>query len=188
MNKKGLELSVNFIVMLILAVVVFGFGLYFIGKLFAETGEIQRELDRDTEKNIERMLDRGEMAAFPITSKEIKHTEVAIFGLGVMNVNDAPTEFNVEIECTAAIDKREEEIKINGCTPGAWTFDYDKFTVNIFEIAPFRLEKNEKKIIPIAIQVPKGKQDGTYGFTVTVKDGSGAIYGGAPKNIYVTVG
>jgi len=187
MNKKALELSINFIVMLILAIVVFGFGLFFIDKLFGNVKEIQAELDKDSERNIESMLDRGKMVAVLIQSKEIKHTEVAMFGLGVLNVNDdPPTIFYVTIECTVAVDTRDEVIG-NGCE-GVWTFDYDKSTSNIFEIAPFSLEKNEKKIIPIPIQVPGGKQDGTYGFTVTVKDQFGDVYGGAPRQIYVTVG
>lgn len=192
-GKKGFELSINFIVMLILAIVVFGFGLYFTGRLFTEAGEIKAKLDRDAEANIERMLDRGEVVAFSITSKAIKHTEVAIFGLGILNVLEGDTltgktEFEVTLECTAAVDKRE--INIAGGCDGKWTFDNKPSTPKIFDIAEFTLEKNEKKIIPIPIQVPKGKPDGIYGFTVTVKNKEGnllKVYGRAPKQIYVTV-
>ena len=44
-NKKGIELSINFIVMLILAIVGFVMGLLFIPQLFKASNDIYQELD-----------------------------------------------------------------------------------------------------------------------------------------------
>lgn len=176
LGKKGFELSINFIVMLILAIAVFGFGLFFVNKLFHQAGEIKAQLDVDTEKRIESMLDRGEKVAFPISSKDIKAGEMATFGLGIMNVNQLTTTFDVEIICSVATDSRDNEIA-NGC---------DGYQNWMFGVDPVTLEKNEKKVIPIAIVIPGSKTKGTYAFTVKVLD-NGNIYGGAPKQIYVNL-
>ncbi len=186
MNKKGFELSINFIVMLILATVVFGFGLYFVRMLFTEAGEIKAQLDRDSEARINLMLDRGEMVAFPISTKTIKQNEVAVFGLGVLNVKDDAVNFKVTVECSLALDKADNPIDECG---GKWSFDKEPLTPDIFDVAVFSLMKNEKQVIPIAIQPPKGKPVGTYAFTVKVIDTavSGEIYSGSPKQIYVNI-
>ncbi len=176
MNKKAIELSVNFIVMLILAIVVFGFGLFFVRKVFTEAGAIKAQLSDDAEKRVELLLDRGERVAFPITNKDVAAGDVAIFGLGILNVRDITTTFDVNIACTVAIYPNEKEIS-NGCS-GTWTFPIDSFD----------LKKNEKKVIPIVIQAQGSKPKGTYGFTVTVTPrGESEPYGGAPQQIYVNI-
>jgi hypothetical protein len=179
MNKKGFEVATSFIVMLVLSITVFAFGLVFIKKLFSEAGEIKAQLDKDSEERIRILLDRGERVAFPISTKDIKSDQVAVFGLGIVNVKNDPTTFHIDVQCTVAVDRADKAIP-DGCT-GKWTF----------AIADFTLEKNEQKIVPIAIQPPKSpaKREGTYGFTVTVTDiaSSTIPYGGAPKQIYVNI-
>lgn len=182
MNRKGMELSINFIVALILAIVVFGFGLYFVQKVFHEAGEIKAQLDKDSEKNLNAMLDRGEKVAFPVTSKDIKSGEVAIFGLGVLNVNSDKITFSVDISCSTYITKGGTELDSAANCAGDWAANPQ----------PFELTKNERKTIPIAIQAPKGKPSGTYAFTVKVTytesaSGLEKIYGDAPKQIYVNL-
>lgn len=176
MNNKGFELAINFIVMLVLAIVVFGFGLYFTKQLFSQAGEIKAQLDQDSEKNINALLDRGERVAFPVANKDIKPGGLAIFGLGVMNVEDNPTKFYVKVKCMAAVTESNKEIA-NGCKD--W---------GILEVNPFTLSKNEKKVVPIAVQPKGSKPSGTYAFDVNVTKGlAGPIYGGSPKQIYVNI-
>ncbi len=181
MNRKGFELSINFIVALILAIVVFGFGLYFVQKVFTEAGEIKAQLDKDSETRINALLDRGEKVAFPVSGKNIKSGEVAIFGLGVLNVNSDTTTFNVDIICSIYITKSGNEVDKSvsdqNCA-GKWTINPQ----------PFTLIKNERKTVPIAIQPPRGKPAGTYAFTVKVTNAvTNEIYGDAPKQIYVNL-
>ncbi len=181
MDKKGIELSVNFIVMLILAIAVFGFGLYFVNQLFGQAKLIQTSLDKESQQRIEELLDRGtDRVVIPIASKVIKAGQLATFGLGVLNVGDLTT-FSVDINCTVVTDAADRPITGTGCeTPDSkeWTF----------KINSFNLKKNEKEKIPIAIQIPGSKPKGTYAFTITVTTGSptGLLYS-APKQIYVTV-
>jgi len=173
-NKKGIELGINFIVMLILAVVVFSFGLIFVRQLFSEAEGIKEQLDRDTEQQIEQLLDRGQRVAFPISSRDVNAGQSAIFGLGILNVLDQETTFEINLECTTGVDRRDNTVP---CGVEKITFDID----------PITLEKNAKEVIPIVVRPPSGASKGdTYIFTVTVYNGND-IYGGSPKQIYVNI-
>ena len=55
-NRKGIELSINFIVMLILGIAVFAGGLVFASKFFGHAENVRQSLDSQTEKQIEKLL------------------------------------------------------------------------------------------------------------------------------------
>ena len=178
MNKKGIEMQMSFIVMLILAIVVFAFGLVFVRNLFTTAGDIKAQLSQDAEQRIDLMLDRGERLAIPITARDVKSDEVATYGLGILNLRGQQTNFYISIACTVALDNKEKDLGAEGCS-GDWTFQPD----------PITLKNNEKDIIPIAVHAIGSKPKGTYGFTikVTIDSPDGEIYTGSPKQIYLNI-
>ena len=182
MNRKGIELSVNFIVMLVLAIVVFSFGLIFTSKLFTQAKELKADLDAETERNVEALLNKGDRVATFISSKEVKPGSSAIFAVGILNVLKEQTTFDINVTCSVAVNARGTEI-VNGCA-GAHTS----------KIQPVTIERTKQKIIPVAVAPPAAAGKGfTYGFTVTVtysdpdNNYEETIYGGAPKQIYVSI-
>lgn len=174
MNKKAMELSINFIVMLVLSIAVFSFGLVFLNNVFTQAGEIKAQLDSDSEQRLMTLLDRGEMVAIPIQSKDVKAGGSIVFGLGVLSIEEGTTRFTVAINCTLALSPNDDEI------PGACSKTW------FISPKPFDLTKNEKKLIPIAVQAPSGLPRGTYGFTVKVY-ANDILYGGAPKQFFVNI-
>ena len=183
MNKKGFEIAINFIVILIITLVVFGMGLYFAKQIFFKAKQITAQLDQNSEDRINLLLDRGEQVAFPITSKDISGNEIAVFGLGVLNVLDSGTMFTVEIKCSKYVNRAGAEVILGGSKTYCDLEGNQKWS---FPIDPFSLGKNDKKVIPIAIVPPSGKPAGTYAFQVTV-NANGKLYGDAPKQIYVNL-
>jgi hypothetical protein len=83
-NKRGIELSINFIVMLILAIAVFAGGLVFASKFFGHAEKMRDNLDAQTEKQIEKLLDSGSPVVIPISNKEIFRNKFDTFGIGVL--------------------------------------------------------------------------------------------------------
>ena len=69
-NRKGIELSINFIVMLILALAVFSGGIMFATKFFGHAEKVRASMDAQTEKQIEKLLDSGSPVVIPINTKE----------------------------------------------------------------------------------------------------------------------
>ena len=174
MNKKGFELSINFIVMLVLAIAVFGFGLYFAKQLFSQGEQIKAQLDKNTESDIEELLSRGETVAIPISAKTVDSGDLAIFGLGIMNVRGEQETFSVAITCTKALDRRDNDIVPDPCP-----------AVKILPASSsVTLSNNERKVIPIAV-VTKDQPIGTYLFKVQIAVG-GEDYV-PPRLFYVTI-
>lgn len=175
MNKKGFELSINFIVILIITIVVFSAGIYITQRIFQEANKIKAQLDSDSEANIRILLDRGERFAIPISTKETKPGQTVTFGVGLLNVKSNETDFAITVTCSG------------GVTPGQQTITNACSSADSLISDPSReLKPNEQVIIPVAIRV--SGQKGTYIFTVSVKvNGAADNSNYPPKQIYVNI-
>ena len=176
MDKKGFEVAINFIVMLILAISVFSLGLIFVRNIFQQAGEISADLNKQQEQQIERLLDRGDRVAIPFASKETEPGTVAVFGVGILNYNADPTTFNIQVTCNVALDVKDIPIDVAATGCNNWAFGHT---------ALISLDKNQKTVVSMGILPPKGAQRGTYGFSVNVLMGTEEY--DKPKLVYVTI-
>ncbi len=102
-NRKGLELSVSVLVMLIISIVIFSYSMYFLYSLIKETPAIEKILDKQTEQAIEQMISQGtELVVIPYHSKTAEIGETVVYGLGLRNVNDEAKNFQLEMEFSKA--------------------------------------------------------------------------------------
>ena len=145
-NRKAVELSVTFIVVLIISLVVFIGGLSLGYKFMHKATEMKADLDRETEAEIERLLTEGtDRVAIPISKKTIKRDQSDVFGLGILNIESGPF-FSVKIEFDSAYktaDKSEISAE-KSFIDGAWIFG---------ELGPYNINNNEHKSIPILVKV-----------------------------------
>ncbi|MBN1544399.1 hypothetical protein JW898_02965 [Candidatus Woesearchaeota archaeon] len=153
-NKKGIELSINFIVMLILAVAVFAGGLMFAAKFFGQAEQIRGSLDAQTEKQIEKLLDSGSPVVIPLSTKEIFRNKFDTFGVGVLAKNNGVYEMIVQYSEAYKADKSPISANAN-----------DWLQVPLTKQT---LKKNEKGKFLIGVSVPKTAEKGTYLFNVRV--------------------
>jgi len=157
MNKRGIELGINFIVTLILAIVVLSFGIYFVRMIYERSAEMKLTLDQQTEMELERLMDSGEKVSLYPARRTVDNGEMATFGLGVLNIDNI-LQFKVKISPSS----------YNGISGGTdWIQTSERsndFTLNI--------ANNEKKKILIGV-VPAGDSGKTYVFNVDVLYGSG---------------
>jgi len=111
-RKAALQLSVNFLVILIICIVIFSSGVYVIKRFFSHAETITMTYDERTEKEIERLLDDGSRIAIPFDKKVIYNGEFKTFGIGVLNMlNTGPAnKFNITIKFKKAFDKGNEQI------------------------------------------------------------------------------
>lgn len=153
-NKRGIELSINFIVMLIMAIAVFAGGLVFAGKFFSQAEKIRGNMDSQTEKQIEKLLDSGSPVVIPINTKEIFRSKYDTFGVGVMASDNGKYMLTAQPKSAYKADKSSIT---------------DSFS-NWMEYQPSELElkKNEKGKFLIIVRVPKSATKGTYIFEAKV--------------------
>ncbi|MEA2037531.1 MAG: hypothetical protein U9O94_08530 [Nanoarchaeota archaeon] len=86
MNKKAIQLSVNFLVTMVITIVIFSFSIYMVKKFFTHAEDIKMTYDQRTEKEIERLLDDGSRIAIPFDKKTVNNGDFETFGIGVLNV------------------------------------------------------------------------------------------------------
>lgn len=83
LNKKAIQISVNFIVLLILGISMFAGGLIVVNKFFKGAQNIKGSLDSQTERQIEAILDSGTAFAIPVHTKEVHRKDYVTYGVGV---------------------------------------------------------------------------------------------------------
>ena len=71
MRKRGIELSINFIVILIISLIIFTSGLVFTNKFFKLAVDRKADLDKQTELEIQNLLSDGAPVAIPYNKKKI---------------------------------------------------------------------------------------------------------------------
>ena len=170
-NARGMELSINFIVTLILSIVIFGFGIYLVKQFFGFANEAQAKVDIDTKAVIEqRLLDAGDKAAIPLSKAKARVGESYTFGLGVLNTFNSPHTFSVSMKFTKAFDESGDEV-----TQAEPTYINKNWLFS--SIPDISLGANEHAIIPLTVRVDsKMTEDGhptqkgyTYVFNVCVQ-------------------
>ena len=175
LNRKAIELSLNFIVILIISLVVFGFGVNFISNLSSKATELQELTISELDDRIGDLICEGsERVCLGIDRKTIKRTNFDLFGLKIINILDSQS-FDVEITRPTP----------SGYTKNKAEIQSDNLVWNPKERS-IDIDKNEEKTIGIGIQVPANTMPGTYIFNIEIKTSDGKPYSPIQK-LYVDV-
>ena len=159
-NKKAIELSMNFIVILILSIVIFGFGIVFISKLSSQANELQELTISDLDERIGELVCEGsDRVCIGIDRKIIKRKEFKVFGIKLLNIIDSQF-FDITIEPSSPKGYKKDKTPIESTSPS--------LTINPNQRSDY-IEKNEEKSIGIGIQVPPNAVSGTYIFNVKIQ-------------------
>lgn len=131
-NKKGIEITISFIVMLILAITVLAGSMVLITKFFGAAEEQKASIDSQTQSQIRSMLMGGAKVAIPINRIKAHRGDFVTFGVGILNVLRAGAgqdEFNIvagsckgatyeieplNIEQSAIVKKNDQKIFLVG--------------------------------------------------------------------------
>ncbi|MBI5393377.1 hypothetical protein HZA96_05900 [Candidatus Woesearchaeota archaeon] len=180
MKKKAMELAINFIVMLILAMAIFGVGIYFATNIFGKTAKMGDSLDQQTTTLLENKLrDSSLPVAFGKFKQTVKKGDNIKFALGIANNEQGDKTFEIKIECSIVV-KNSEEVKLP-CPPPP----KDKEII---------VPAKDYKTSAILFAVDKKTSSATYIYDVIVTekgaeaDESGEVpaYGGLQK-LYIEV-
>ncbi len=189
-SKKGLELQVSYVVILILSIAALAIGLAFAAKLFTKANDLQASLDSQTEIEIQRALDSGQKVAIPINKKDIPRNKFDKFGVGVFNTLPADaTTFKVYVTFSEFFYKTTNEparcdggkAPMTTDTPGSCSdtfYPVDEMVQALGEPKPAlhamvitvsAMKPNDKSTQIVGITVPPKAASGTYVFDVVVK-------------------
>jgi len=91
MNKKGIELAISFVVIIIISLVVFAGSMVIVRNIFSGAEELKATLDQQTDSQIQEMLSAGEIVAVPLAHKAIAIGDKAVFWAAVSNALQTAT-------------------------------------------------------------------------------------------------
>ena len=163
MNKKAaIALSVNFIVIIIIAIVVLGLSMVLFADIFNKVQEADVQLQQQYEDEIWRLLDSGGVVVAPLNTQEVSRGELASFGIGVRNILEEQ-EFTINVEAQTVSDCIAQD-------------DWIRLARPIREI-----DTNKQEIFAIGFDVPRSIKSCTYVYNVKVEDFEGNEYGTLQK-------
>ncbi|PIN76239.1 hypothetical protein COV18_00370 [Candidatus Woesearchaeota archaeon CG10_big_fil_rev_8_21_14_0_10_37_12] len=171
-SKKGFEISISMIVMLILGIILFTLSLYYLTNWFGEAEELQAVLDKQTEDQIINSLRIGnKLVAIPISVQTVTKGKRVSFGLGIRNVGD-PRQFSVGIVFSKAYTPDGQTIEADE------QFIQDNWLGRFTAMRGGMIMRNQQQVIPIGIRAypnigsGKATTNGDYTFNVCVYDTS----------------
>ena len=148
--KKGIELSLNFLVTLIIVLTIFTFGVKFISDLTKEATELESLTTEQLDKRIENLVCDTDKVCIGINRKTIQKGEFDVFGIRIINILETQ-EFGIISKVTKIIKNNEEIIDPNNLNK-----------INLKHRTSFVIEKNDEENIGMGVEVAKDALSGTY--------------------------
>jgi len=98
MNKKAIELSMNFLVILVLSLVIFGLSISFILNIYGKAKGLQARTFEDLDRQIGFLRCGTEQVCIGDKSKEVRRGDFVVYGIRVLNIYKDRTKFRVSIK------------------------------------------------------------------------------------------
>ncbi len=181
MNKKAIELSMNFLVILVLSLVIFGLSITFILNIYGKAKGLQAKTFEDLDRQIGFLRCGTEQVCIGDKAKEIRRGEFGVYGIRVLNVYKDRTKFRVVIKPNQEVGEATDP-QFNA--PGHNLFLLPSEDSERIEF----LDPDKSKSFALGVEVGKSLASGTYVVDVFVAyeeipAGSGNFksYGEAPK-------
>ena len=182
MKRAAVQLTASFLVTLIIAIVVFGFGVYIAKEIFSKVSDTQEQLTKQQEEEILQLLtDPTQKVAIPRSAFELKQGKTALVGVGIANRNgNTDNIFTINVIGMTGVRNDLPFCSSDGsygevCNEKEWTFDEMRVSI----------PNNERKAASMLFSVPSGTESGAYVFTIQVKR-DGTQYGSLQK-VWITV-
>ncbi len=192
-SKKGFQMSINMIVVLILGIVILGIGISIFSSGFKEVVKLKQNVDSQSAQRINSLLDDGSIIVVPFANKDGKRGGYVDFDLGISNELGSSYKFSVLVTYagSTAFDNTNRDpfnpIDFNYAFSGVpqfenlcpsnlhdaehcgtyWVLKFDPD--DVFVKKDFVIANNEKVPLPIRIVIPKkGVNEGQYIFNLDV--------------------
>src|SRR3989338_2623437 len=188
-QKKGaLELSINAIVIIVLAMTLLGLGLGFIRSQFTSIGEIGTGVQEQIKQQILEDLRTGnKKLSFPTSEVHINRRDASVIAMGIKNLESREINFLISIQPIGTLEATEVNFRYQNESSDPSTF------------YPFILGPAESEVYPIRIETGTSTGTNTYAvrvdYAVKSTDCSTTVVGGwckvespyAQKTFFLTV-
>lgn len=211
-KKAAIQLSMSFLVMLIIAVVIFLLSLVFLSDFFKQATDLKAGLDEQTRGQIEKLLSGNARIAIPLETKNTKAGDPVSFGVGIKNTDtSSPLKeyFKVELfnlgkfipadqpDTSKTVTCGEEICYINDYNSGSYSSGDTAIEYIIGRNGEAQIYVNKNDVMVIAVLPYGNAPRGHYIFNVEICAGSSTpsscnsnptdLYDGTIHKIHVIV-
>ena len=164
-NKKAsLEISIQAIVIVVLAMTILGLGLGFVRGLFKNIGSTTEDVTEQVrQKILDDLITGDKKIAFPKTEVSVDRGASTILSVGIRNKNNADLKYKLKFCAVSGPDSSGNLVPTNDCSKYASWFQYDATQV-------YKLPPSDSTIRNVKVIVPSGQTSGSYFFTFEVFD------------------
>jgi hypothetical protein len=148
MDRKGLELSMTIIVLLIISVIVFIGSITLVWKLFAGAEEIKAGIDLQTKNQIEALLRSGnELVTIPVNTQQASVGQEKAFGLGIRNIAEDERGYYVLLGFSNIYDRAGKPL--SGADK---EYVESRWLGNFISEGPIYIARNKYEIVPLRVR------------------------------------
>ncbi len=157
MQKKGIELSINFFVIIVLSVAVFGIGMKLLFDMCTKVGCFGPDemVESCSDEKVDMLLGDSRAVVCP-SDMTIAKSKSATFKVGILNSEQdfAERYFRIIPEVSAGIRKNSANIDLSGVS-----FSFS-------QLGPYVIKSNADKKALVQVFVPSNAPSGTYSVDV----------------------
>ncbi|MBN2053248.1 hypothetical protein JW756_07120 [Candidatus Woesearchaeota archaeon] len=150
MKKASMELSVNFLVVIIISLILLGIGIFLVNKFLILSTKLPSAVSEQQKTMLRQALSEGALVAAYPSILTVSRGSSADFGIGINNELDQRNTFSIYLSD-------------QNCNP-AMPIEFGK----LYLPGPHDIKNNAYDYIPIRINVPKKATKGTCMFMVYV--------------------
>ncbi|MGV8171623.1 MAG: hypothetical protein ACP5OA_02930 [Candidatus Woesearchaeota archaeon] len=162
-RRGAIELSANFLVVIIISIVILVGGLTLFFKLIGNLNDTASALDSQTEDQVKHMMlnTGGRVAVYP-SDPIIPVGDAAMVGVGVNNMLDMQTVFTVLVASVMFYDETNGGMMVSN---NPIYDDYCAATSYDLSVSP-----GSQGVMGILLKIPTGSSSGQYIYTIQVWD------------------
>ncbi len=157
MKKATLELSMGFIVTIIISVVVLSLGIAFVYRMYNSTIPMPKSLDKQISELIAESLEPGNRCFIPFSNQKIPRKTAKGFGIGIMNTIPGKKYFHVDYKLSKFVNSE-------GNTEPLPT---ENFKI-MFPEQNVVVKNNEKKSLMLVFVAERAAKIGSYFIDVNI--------------------
>ncbi|MFT4310257.1 MAG: hypothetical protein ACMXYC_01355 [Candidatus Woesearchaeota archaeon] len=158
--KKAVELSVNFLVIFVLSMVIFGFGITLVYNMFFSAMDLSKVTDDNLRAQIDDLVcSANTMMCLSGNRQTFQKKTLAPFGVFIRNVDSFPREYNITILPRNAYEQNYDEIRkdIDGNFPNIRILQLENTTT---------VASGQQGKYAFAIYIDRRATAGTYEFDI----------------------
>ncbi|MCF7799274.1 hypothetical protein K9M74_05210 [Candidatus Woesearchaeota archaeon] len=173
-SKKGIELSINMLVVIILGIIILVAGLTMFYKAYDNVGGLNDQVDAQTQARLNALLDDGAPIVVLMNTKTGERGDGTIFSVAVNNNLPSTKHFKINVSYATTTADYSDECSGNNpfLAENCYCEDDFDFCADNWILGgkrEFTLENNERKSFPVQITLPKKNiKRGQYIFNLDV--------------------